>query len=57
VTVPANATATVHVPASSADAVTESGAAASKAEGVSFVGMRDGAAVFEVGAGTYEFQV
>jgi alpha-L-rhamnosidase len=54
-TVPPNSTATVWVPASDAAAVTESGTPAAKAEGVRFVEMREGCALFEVGSGVYEF--
>jgi alpha-L-rhamnosidase len=54
VTIPPNATATVFVPAIS-PAVTESGTAAAKSEDVKFVGMRDGAAVFEVTSGSFDF--
>lgn len=37
--------------------VTEGGKPAGKAEGVEFVEMRDGCAVFEVGSGEYGFVV
>ncbi|MDQ0895950.1 family 78 glycoside hydrolase catalytic domain [Agromyces ramosus] len=56
VTVPANTTALVHVPAVSKHAVLEGGVAAHEATGVEFVRMEDGAAVFEVGSGTYAFE-
>ena len=55
VTIPANTTATVYVPAKDAAAVTESGKPADKADGVRFLRMEDGAAVFAIGSGTYEF--
>ncbi|MHC5053475.1 MAG: family 78 glycoside hydrolase catalytic domain [Planctomycetota bacterium] len=55
VTIPANTTATVYVPARSEGDVREGGAAASRAEGVKFVRMDDGAAVFEIGSGDYAF--
>jgi hypothetical protein len=35
--------------------VTESGTAAATSEGVKFITMRDGAAVFEVTSGSFEF--
>ena len=54
-TVPANTTATVYVPAKSIDSVTESGKAADKAENVRFLKMEDNAAVFEIGSGNYCF--
>ncbi|MFI8895745.1 family 78 glycoside hydrolase catalytic domain [Streptomyces paradoxus] len=55
VTVPVNTVAEVHVPAGSRDAVTEGGRPADKAKGVRFLRMEDGAAVFQVGSGTYDF--
>jgi alpha-L-rhamnosidase len=55
VEVPPNTTATVFVPAKAADAVTESGVPATRARGVSFVRFENGAAVYRVGSGTYEF--
>jgi alpha-L-rhamnosidase len=55
VTIPANTTATVHIPAKDRDSVTEGGKPAAKAKAVRFVGMRDGNAVFEVGSGVYHF--
>jgi alpha-L-rhamnosidase len=55
VTIPANANATVYVPAKSVESVTEGGAPASRAAGVRFVKMESGAAVFSVGSGTYHF--
>ena len=56
VTVPANTTVTVHVPASDNAGVTESGTAAARAEGVEFLQMENGLAVFAVGAGVYRFE-
>ncbi|MFJ5730901.1 family 78 glycoside hydrolase catalytic domain [Streptomyces paradoxus] len=55
VTVPVNTVAEVHVPAGTRDAVTEGGRPADKAKGVRFLRMEDGAAVFRVGSGTYDF--
>jgi alpha-L-rhamnosidase len=55
VTIPANTTATVYVPAKEESGVTESGTPAAKADGVKFLRMDDGAAVYEVGSGTYRF--
>ena len=55
-TVPANTKATLHLPAGSADAVTEGGKPAARAEGVSFVGFEGGRATFELASGRYEFQ-
>jgi alpha-L-rhamnosidase len=66
VTIPANTTATVHVPvaakpgedgpAKDAASVTESGKAVDAAENVKFLRMENGAAVYAVGSGTYTFQ-
>jgi alpha-L-rhamnosidase len=62
VTVPPNATATVHVPTSAKDAdaveggaVTEGGKPAVEARGVKFLRMEGDRAVFEVGSGSYSF--
>jgi alpha-L-rhamnosidase len=56
VTIPPNTTATIHVPASGLEAVTESGLPAAESRGVAFLGMRDGAAVFQTGSGCYHFK-
>ena len=55
VTVPANTTAEVWVPANDADHVTEGGKAVASADGVRFLRQEDGCAVFEVGSGAYRF--
>jgi alpha-L-rhamnosidase len=55
-TVPANATATVYVPAKDPAAVTESGKRASGARGVKYVRSEPGVAVYEVGSGSYRFE-
>lgn len=55
VSVPPNTTATVYVPAASADVVTEGEHSAAQSPGVVFLGERDGCAVFEVGSGEYAF--
>jgi len=55
VTIPANTTATIHVPAGNLENVTESGRPAAKAEAVHFLRMDKGKAVFTVGSGRYEF--
>ena len=55
VTIPPNTTATVYVPAKSADAVTESGNPAAQSPGVKFLREENGCAVFEIGSGKYEF--
>lgn len=56
ITVPVNTSATVFVPALDQTAVTESGKPASKAEGVKFLRMENGAAIYTVGSGNYRFQ-
>jgi len=56
VTIPANTTATVYVPAKSAATVTESGKPISAASQVKFLRMEDEAAVFLVESGKYHFE-
>ena len=56
VTIPANTTATVFVPAADAATVTEGGKPAAQAEGVGFLRMDGQAAVFAVASGSYSFQ-
>ncbi len=56
VTIPANTTATVYVPAKDAGSVSESGKPAAKAAGVKFLRMENAAAVYAVGSGTYRFE-
>lgn len=56
VTIPPGTTATVYVPAKYAADIAESGRSLDRMEGVKFLCMKDGAAVFEVGAGHYEFK-
>ena len=56
VEVPANATATVYVLAKDAAAVTEKGKPATQAEGVKFMKMDEGNAVFAVESGRYSFE-
>jgi alpha-L-rhamnosidase len=55
VTIPANTTATVYLPAAEAGAVTESGKPAATSEGVKFLRAEQGEAVFEIGSGSYTF--
>jgi alpha-L-rhamnosidase len=55
VTIPANTTATVYVPAKDASGVTESGSSAMEARGVKFLRRESGAAVYEVASGCYRF--
>ncbi len=56
VTVPANTTATVWVPAKDASSVTESGKKAAEMKGVKFVRSEGGNSVFEVESGSYSFK-
>ena len=56
VTIPINTSATVHVPAKDAAGVTESGKPAAKVDGVVFLRMENGAAVYAIGSGSYHFQ-
>ena len=56
VTIPANCSATVYMPARSVGAVTESGNSVKKAGGIRFLRMEKAYAVFEVGSGTYWFE-
>ena len=55
VTIPANSTATVYVPASDVAKVTEGGKPVASATGVKFLRMEAGRAVFEVGSGSFTF--
>ncbi len=55
VSIPANATALVFIPAAEASAVQEGGKQAARAEGVTFVRQEPGSAVFSIGSGTYAF--
>ena len=55
-TVPANTTATLHLPVSSSETVMyENGTPASMAQGVTYVGYEDGCFVYELESGTYHF--
>jgi alpha-L-rhamnosidase len=54
-TVPANTSATVYLPAASADAITESGHTLDNDEGVKLLRMQDGWAVMEIKSGAYKF--
>ncbi|MEV0155792.1 family 78 glycoside hydrolase catalytic domain [Micromonospora sp. NPDC050686] len=57
VAVPANTTATVRIAAPWRHAVTEGGRPAEQADGVRFVELDGGAAVYEIGSGSYAFAV
>lgn len=55
VSVPANTTATIYVPAQNPASVTESGKPAARAEGLQFLRNEPGYAVFQAGSGNYNF--
>jgi alpha-L-rhamnosidase len=55
ITIPANTTATVYVPATDGQSVTESGKPVAQAAGLKFLRMESGAAVFEAESGAYHF--
>jgi alpha-L-rhamnosidase len=57
VTIPANTSATVYVPAKDVERITESGVTARQAPGVQFVRMDGDAAVFTVQSGKFRFVV
>ena len=56
VEVPANTTATIHVPALSAEAIEESGRPLSRVEGVKFLREENGCFVMSVQSGKYRFR-
>ena len=56
IAIPPNTTATVHIPAPDPGSVSESGRPANRAPGVKFRKMENGAAVWEVESGTYQFR-
>ena len=53
--IPANTTATIYIPAEKQAEVTESGKQTSKSEGLIFIKLEDGRAVYEIGSGSYHF--
>ena len=55
-TIPPNTTATVYVPAKEASVVTESGKPAGTSDGVKFLRMENGSAVYAVESGVYTFE-
>jgi alpha-L-rhamnosidase len=56
ITVPVNATATVYLPAKSAEGIKADGRAVGRGRGVKFLRMDNGRAVLEVGSGRYAFE-
>ena len=57
ITVPANSRAIVYIPAKSKDDVQEGGKRTSTEEGIQFLKIENGQAVFEIGSGSYSFNV
>jgi alpha-L-rhamnosidase len=55
VTIPANTTGEIHVPTTNAAAITESGVSAASSPGVTYLGVSNGAAIYNVGSGNYGF--
>jgi alpha-L-rhamnosidase len=56
VTIPANTSATIYIPTSDINTVTEGGQPVAQAKGVKCIKMEAGAAVYKVDAGSYRFQ-
>ena len=56
VAIPANTTATVYVPATTAESVTENGKPVAQARGIKLLKEENGRAVFSVGSGNYSFE-
>jgi alpha-L-rhamnosidase len=55
ITIPANTTADISIPANHTDNITESGKKVTEVEGVKFVEQAGDRAVFQIGSGTYDF--
>lgn len=55
ISIPANTSATVHIPANSAEEIFESGKTITSNADIKFIKMDKGAAVFEIASGTYHF--
>lgn len=55
VNIPANTTADIYVPTTNANAITESGVPIASALGVTYVGVSNNAAIYNVGSGSYQF--
>ncbi|MCW3093760.1 MAG: alpha-L-rhamnosidase [Ferruginibacter sp.] len=56
ITIPANTKAIIYIPASSLDDITENAQSVKGANGITFLKMEDGNAVFEIGSGSYFFE-
>jgi len=57
ITIPANTTARVYIPAKTVKAVTENGKNISETKSISFLDEKDGYVIINVGSGNYEFNV
>jgi hypothetical protein len=55
VTIPPNTTAQICVPTTNSSAITESGVPAANSPGVTYIGVSNGAAIYNVGSGNYSF--
>jgi alpha-L-rhamnosidase len=55
ISIPPNATAIVYVPATDVGQITEGGQPATQAQGVRFLRLENGYALFSVGSGSYRF--
>jgi hypothetical protein len=55
VTIPANTLATIYIPAVKEKDVIENGKRAAKSEGIKFLRMEKGTAIYDVGSGVYKF--
>jgi alpha-L-rhamnosidase len=55
VVIPPNTTAQIYIPTTNAAAITESGVPAANAPGVTFAGVSNGSAIFNVGSGSYQW--
>jgi alpha-L-rhamnosidase len=56
IAIPPNTTATVYVPAKSAEVVTEEGKSAARESGIRLVSTEHGVCIYKVGSGKYEFK-
>jgi alpha-L-rhamnosidase len=57
VTIPANTLAEFHFPTNHPDRITESGASTEKSKWLKFLRTENGASVFEVASGSYQFEI
>ncbi|MCL5019152.1 MAG: glycoside hydrolase family 78 protein, partial [Patescibacteria group bacterium] len=57
VTVPANTSATIYVPAKNADSITENGKPAASSDGIKFLRMENDKTIFKITSGNYSFVI